>query len=377
MNASLDEKLQNVQWGEYRIGDLFEKLKTNNLKMKVSDLSPKKTADFTLPVLTAGIENQGLNNYAPRDNATILKNVISISANGANTGATFYQNKEFTVLQDAYAISFKGEYIPNDNQYLFLTSAITKSIYGSFAWTDKAGWEKVKKEFIQLPTKNGKIDFEFMNAYISELEEERISELSAYLTVSGLDSYELSSEEKDALEIYNDMVFDEYKFKDIFNNIKQGRRLKKDDQIIGNIPFVMSGRTNTGVVGYISNPIALFSKNSITIDIFGNSFYRNYDFGAGDDTGIYWNSEVQYPKETMLYFTTAMEKALFGKYSYGKKLRSSQSFNFKMQLPTKNNEIDFTYMELLISAVKKLVIKDVVLYADNKINATKKVISKN
>lgn len=340
--------------------------------MKVSDLSPKKTADFTLPVLTAGIENQGLNNYAPRDNATILKNVISISANGANTGATFYQNKEFTVLQDAYAISFKGEYIPNDNQYLFLTSAITKSIYGSFAWTDKAGWEKVKKEFIQLPTKNGKIDFEFMNAYISELEEERISELSAYLTVSGLDSYELSSEEKDALEIYNDMVFDEYKFKDIFNNIKQGRRLKKDDQIIGNIPFVMSGRTNTGVVGYISNPIALFSKNSITIDIFGNSFYRNYDFGAGDDTGIYWNSEVQYPKETMLYFTTAMEKALFGKYSYGKKLRSSQSFNFKMQLPTKNNEIDFTYMELLISAVKKLVIKDVVLYADNKINATKK-----
>jgi hypothetical protein len=345
--------------------------------MKVSDLSPKKTADFTLPVLTAGIENQGLNNYAPRDNATILKNVISISANGANTGATFYQNKEFTVLQDAYAISFKGEYIPNDNQYLFLTSAITKSIYGSFAWTDKAGWEKVKKEFIQLPTKNGKIDFEFMNAYISELEEERISELSAYLTVSGLDSYELSSEEKDALEIYNDMVFDEYKFKDIFNNIKQGRRLKKDDQIIGNIPFVMSGRTNTGVVGYISNPIALFSKNSITIDIFGNSFYRNYDFGAGDDTGIYWNSEVQYPKETMLYFTTAMEKALFGKYSYGKKLRSSQSFNFKMQLPTKNNEIDFTYMELLISAVKKLVIKDVVLYADNKINATKKLISKN
>ena len=353
--------------------------------MKVSDLSPKKTADFTLPVLTAGIENQGLNNYAPRDNATILKNVISISANGANTGATFYQNKEFTVLQDAYAISFKGEYIPNDNQYLFLTSAITKSIYGSFAWTDKAGWEKVKKEFIQLPTKNGKIDFEFMDAYISELEEERISELeeeriselSAYLTVSGLDNYELSSEEKDALEIYNDMVFDEYKFKDIFNNIKQGRRLKKDDQIIGNIPFVMSGRTNTGVVGYISNPIALFSKNSITIDIFGNSFYRNYDFGAGDDTGIYWNSEVQYPKETMLYFTTAMEKVLFGKYSYGKKLRSSQSFNFKMQLPTKNNEIDFTYMELLISAVKKLVIKDVVLYADNKINATKKVISKN
>ncbi len=73
IDSSLNKKLKDVQWGEYRIGDLFEKLKTNNLKMKVGDLSPKKIAEFTLPVLTAGIENQGLNNYAPRDNATILK----------------------------------------------------------------------------------------------------------------------------------------------------------------------------------------------------------------------------------------------------------------------------------------------------------------
>ncbi|UOG66101.1 restriction endonuclease subunit S [Candidatus Nanosynbacter sp. HMT-352] len=345
--------------------------------MKVGDLSPKKIAEFTLPVLTAGIENQGLNNYAPRDNATILKNVISISANGANTGATFYQNKEFTVLQDAYAISFKEEYIPNDNQYLFLTGAIAKSIYGNFAWTDKAGWEKVKKEFIQLPTKDGKIDFEFMDDCIRELEEERIRELSAYLTVSGLDNYELSSEEKESLDAYGSIMFGECKFKDIFDKIKQGRRLKKDDQIAGNIPFVMSGRTNTGVVGYISNPIALFPKNSITIDIFGNSFYRSYDFGAGDDTGVYWNDKTQYSKEAMLYLTTAMEKTLLGKYSYGKKLRSSQSFNFKMQLPTKDGKIDFSYMELLISAVQKLVIKDVVLYADEKIQSTKKIVKEN
>ena len=335
--------------------------------------------------MTAGIENQGLNNYAPRDNATILKNVISISANGANTGATFYQNKEFTVLQDAYAISFKEEYIPNDNQYLFLTGAIAKSIYGNFAWTDKAGWEKVKKEFIQLPTKDGKIDFEFMDdcireleeERIRELEEERIRELSAYLTVSGLDNYELSSEEKESLDAYGSIMFGECKFKDIFDKIKQGRRLKKDDQIAGNIPFVMSGRTNTGVVGYISNPIALFPKNSITIDIFGNSFYRSYDFGAGDDTGVYWNDKTQYSKEAMLYLTTAMEKTLLGKYSYGKKLRSSQSFNFKMQLPTKDGKIDFSYMELLISAVQKLVIKDVVLYADEKIQSTKKIVKEN
>ena len=86
----------------------------------------------------------------------------------------------------------------------------------------------------------------------------------------------------------------------------QGRRLKKDDQLPGNIPFVMAGTTNTGVVNYISNPVSKFPKNSITIDIFGNVFYRDYDFGAGDDTGVYWNDKVAYSKETMLFLTISI-----------------------------------------------------------------------
>ena len=173
------------------------------------------------------------------------------------------------------------------------------------------------------------------------------------------------------------IILSQYLFKDIFNNIKQGRRLKKDDQLKGTIPFVMSGITNTGVVGYISNPIAVFPKNAITIDIFGNSFYRNYEFGAGDDTGVYWNTKVDYTKEAMLFFTASMGKALLGKFSYGKKLRSSQSHNFKMYVIDKDGKPDYKCMKTFISAIQKLVIKDVVLYADSKIEATKSIVSKN
>lgn len=101
--------MQEVKWGEFKIGDLFEKLKVNNLKYKTSDLPSTPTKDYNLPALTAGIQNQGLNNYVPQHGATILNRVISISANGANTGATFYQSKKFTVLQDAYAINWKDK----------------------------------------------------------------------------------------------------------------------------------------------------------------------------------------------------------------------------------------------------------------------------
>ena len=139
---------------------------------------------------------------------------------------------------------------------------------------------------------------------------------------------------------------------------------------------MMSGTTNNGVANYVSNPVASFPKNSITIDIFGNTFYRNYDFGAGDDTGVYWSSQDRYSLKMMLFLTTSMKQAVANKFSYGHKLRSSQSLDLKMWLPVKNGQPDYEYMESYISAVQKLIISDVVRYADDKIAVTKQFISK-
>ena len=214
---------------------MFEKISVNSLKYKTSELPNIPTNECVLPALTAGIQNQGLNNYVPRDNATILKNVISISANGANTGATFYQSKEFTVLQDAYAIKwiYTDEKL-SDNSYIFLTSSIHKTIYGNYEWTNKAGWERIKNDKIKLPTKNGKIDFDFMESFIAELEAERVAELeaervaelSAYLKVSGYDNYELSDEELDALQKFEMLEWSSFNLKDLFGQSTRGKRLK-------------------------------------------------------------------------------------------------------------------------------------------------------
>lgn len=144
----------------------------------------------------------------------------------------------------------------------------------------------------------------------------------------------------------------EFSFQSIFNKIVQGRRLKKDDQIPGDIPFVMAGTTNTGVVNYISNPVAFFPKNSITIDIFGNTFFRDYEFGAGDDTGVYWSDENNYPKKVMLFFSISMGRSLEGKFDYGNKLRSSESLDLKMLLPVKHGKIDFHFMERFIAELE-------------------------
>lgn len=328
-----------------------------------------------LPATTAILSNNQIGRYISRENATILEKVFSATANGF--GKVFYQPYEFTVLQDSYAFRFKDKNIDISKIHSFIVSALNK-VYSKYDWGNKSGWAKVKEEKISLPTKNGEIDFDFMENFISQLEAFHLSQLEAYLLVTDLKNYTLTFAEQQALADFENgkVQWATYKFGEIFDNIKQGRRLKKDDQIAGDIPFVMAGVTNTGVVNYISNPVANFPKNSITIDIFGNAFYRNYDFGAGDDTGVYWNDETELSKEVMLFLTKASEKALDGKFSYGKKLRSSQSLKIQMMLPTQNNAPNYDYMALLISAIQKLVIKDVVLYADKKIEATKQAIGK-
>ncbi len=147
----------------------------------------------------------------------------------------------------------------------------------------------------------------------------------------------------------------EYRLDELFDNIVQGRRLKKQDQISGRLPFVMAGVTNTGIVDHIKNEVRVFPKNSLTVDIFGNVFYRSYEYGMGDDVGAYWNADNNIPKFAMLYIATTIQKYLSGKFDFGHKLRSSQSLNFKIQLPTITEngkpKIAFDFIEKFIAAL--------------------------
>ena len=324
-------------------------------------------------VITAGLSNNGILGKTNIKAKIFNANTITIDM----FGNAFYRQFRYKMVTHARVFSLKPNFEITERQGMFLSSALF-FLRHHFGYENMCSWAKIQDIKITLPTHNGAIDYAFMETFIAELEAQRLAELEAYLAVTGLQDYTLTQEEEEALSDFDKgkIEWREYRFADIFNNIQQGRRLKKDDQIEGNIPFVMAGITNTGVVNYISNPVATFPKNAITIDIFGNAFYRNYDFGAGDDTGVYWNTERELSREMMLFLTKTSEKALQGKFSYGKKLRSSQSLNFRMKLPTKNGTPDYDFINTYISAIHKLVIKEVVFYADRKIEATKKVIKK-
>lgn len=330
-----------------------------------------------MPALTAGIQNQGLNNYVPKNNATILKNVISISANGKNTGATFYQNKEFTILQDAYAIRWKNKNdILNDCHYLFLAGTISKAIYGNYEWTNKAGWERIKTDKIFLPiTSAKKIDFDFIEEFIAELKERSVAELEAWLRAAGFENYNLTEEEQTAIKEIDKQEYKMFNVEDLFGKSTRGKRLKSADRVAGSLPFVTAGETDEGISAFIGNRVTIFPANTTTIDMFGSAKYRNYEYGADDHIAVVHTQKLQ--EDAAIFVTSAIHKSSHnGQFDYGKNFYAKDADELNILLPTKGVVPDYSKMATIISAVKKLVIKDVAEYANKKIRVAQQVIAK-
>lgn len=315
-----------------------------------------------------------LNTY-PND-----KNTISVSQVGA-VHAQIRKNKWYS-SQNVFVLTPK---LYKKLINLLLVTAIDKTLIKYGGYSSYPTLETLKEHIIQLPTKNGKIDFEFMDAYISELEEERISELAAYLKVSGLDNYELSSDEKQALE---NMRLIQWEEKDITGtsgvfNVKNTQSILSSKVIpnSGKIPYLCASAENNSVSSYIAYKEALKDKGNC-IFIGGKTFvvsYQENDFFSNDshNLALYLKDKDKADKINQLFLATCIRKGLRHKYSWGDSISKQKIQKDKFMLPIKNNEIDFSYMNTLISAVQKLVIKDVVLWADKKIYATKKVINQN
>ncbi len=370
VDTPLDEKLKNVEWGEFRVGDLFKKLQLKCLKSnfnKKTDISKIKTLEFDLPLVNAKDGDNGIMYYGRTKDFENAEMSIDIVNDGAiSTGNVYPQPNKTGVLYNAYLI--KPNFLVNEKLLHFFTSSIYKSIKHKFGYENKAGWDKVKNEKIQLPIKNGEIDFEFMEDFIAQIEMKRIEKLNKYLEENGLKDYTLNDEEKKALEVLEkgEVEWEEFNLENLFDKASRGKRLKSLDRIKGNLPFVTAGEANEGISAFIGNKVEIFSKNTITIDMFGSAKYRNYNYGADDHISIVHTEKI--PKFATLFITSAIHKASYtGKFNYGRNFYPKDADALNINLPTKNNQPDYQLMETFISAIEKLIIKDVVLHVEKKL----------
>ena len=253
----------------------------------------------------------------------------------------------------------------------------------TLSWGTGSTVSSIEDIKVSMPTNNGEIDFDFMENFVAELESRRVAELESrrvaelesYLLATGLKDNNLTEEERNALDNYKTLKWSTYNLEELFGKSTRGKRLKGDDRIAGTLPFVTAGEACEGISAFIGNEVEIFESNTTTIDMFGSAKYRNYRYGADDHVAVVHTEKIAY--KAAIFTTSAIHKAAHtGKFDYGHNFYAKDADALDIMLPERDGLPDYKYMETLVSAIQKLVIKDVVLYADSKIAETKNIIQK-
>ncbi|ASX26934.1 restriction endonuclease subunit S [Candidatus Williamhamiltonella defendens] len=351
----------------FNVEKLFGK-STRGKRLKSDDRIPGN-----LPFVTAGESNEGVSAFIGNNVTVFSENTTTIDM----FGSAKYRNYKYGA--DDHVAVVHTEKLSR-HAAIFITSAIHKSSYtGMFDYGRNFYAKDADQLNIFLPSKNQQPDYEFMENYIAELEAERIAELEAYLTAAGLKDYNLTIEEQQALDNYNDLIFNEFNVVDIFDVKNTGNILSRDiKQNSGSTPYLCASSENNGVSSYISYD-KRYLENGGCIFIGGKTFvvsYQENDFYSNDSHNLILSLKDKNgkTKSTQLYLATCVHKSLNHKYSWGDSISNKKIQKDTISLPSKSNHPEFSSMEILISAIQKLVIKDVAQYADQKIATHKKVV---
>lgn len=284
-------------------------------------------------------------------------------------GNAFFRSFKYKMVTHARVFSLKPKLKITKYQGIFLSTSFN-FLDKKFGYENMCSWIKIKDEVIQLPTKNKEIDFEFMEKFIAELEAKHIAELEAYLAITGLENYELTEKEKFALNKLNAIEWGEYKIGDLFF-IKSSKKIFHanyikiyEKKIENSYPYVVRKTQDNGIRGYIKESEKyLNDANTLSFaqDTF-SVFYQKIPFFTGNKVKILYPKTKKF-NEKIADFIISVFNVRLSQMTWGTGSTTKTISEIDFKLPTKNKEIDFEFIENFISAIEKLVIKDVVKYA--------------
>lgn len=366
--------MAKAEWGEFKIGDLFE-IESYTKRFDANKVNIKKNGNY--PYVVRMSSNNGQKGYI--EEAEKYLNAGNTISFGQDTATMFYQERPYFTGDKIKILKAKENKFGKNNAQFFLT-AMSKA-FRTFSWGSSSySVDIIKQQTIFLPiTSSNKIDFDFIEEFIAELEERSVTELEAWLRVAGLDNCKLTEEEQQALDNMNrgNVILKEVKIGNLFK-IKKGKRLTKANMKPGKIRFIGATSTNNGETAKIANNSHLHSAGALTVTYngsVGEAFFQDSKFWASDDVNVLY-AKHSISKDESLYFLAPLKKK--GKsYAYNYKWTKDKMKEDYIILPiTPQGEVNYTFMATIISAVKKLVIKDVAHYAQKEIKAAQHVIAK-
>ncbi|MBZ4030193.1 restriction endonuclease subunit S [Ligilactobacillus salivarius] len=385
-----------VKFQKFRIGDLF------TAESGDTDLKKVDIENNGVPVITSGVQNYGILGLTTKKAKVIPQNTITVDM----FGNVYFRDFEYKMVTHARVFSL----IPKQNITrsigLYFQTCLSKH-KSKFSYDNMCVFTKLENETIELPIADaGKLDVEFIENYIRQLEADCLQQLEAYLIATGLDDYVLNDKDKKTLSLSQvdisdevrhsknvvedeQLKFKEFQIDDLFVKKKLGHKrpfTKAKDTSDHktkefNLPLINAKMGDNGIMFYGRSQDFDHIEKSIAI-IQNGAIATGKVYVQPQHTGVLWdgyliqsNFEVDKECRRLFYIATCIEKTIRPIFNRDNKATWNRIKGYKIKLPvTDDNTLDFEYMENYIRAVEKLTIKDVVEYKDKMIALTKKNI---
>lgn len=392
------------------------------------DIQKKDLNETGHMVVSAGLSNCGVIGKTNKKAKIMPANSITVDM----FGNAFYRDEEYKITTHARVFVLLPKFTMTKEIGLYI-SACMKYFQKKFSYSNMCSWKKICDLTLILPVQvneagkpiidsnkqfdsNGYFpDWNYMQDYIEKLEQEHIleleSELDAYLKATGLNDYELTEEDKHILasKLKNEDGKEtakeseplpeggwwkegrEFIFGDLFTSQTGDTDIQKKD-INGNGCYVVSaGLSNHGIIGKTDRKAKVIKKNTITVDMFGNSFYRDTEYKMVTHARVFALSpKFEMTEGSGLYVTSCM-LYLTKKFAYSNMCSWNKIQGLPICLPIQTDDSgkpvidagktyspdgyipDWEYMEKYIKATEKEIIKEVVLYKDKVIAKAKEI----
>ncbi|AWN18643.1 hypothetical protein DK181_04000 [Streptococcus sobrinus] len=343
--------------------------------------------------ITGATTRNGINFYSYSD--VSYNNELTIAKDGEYAGTVFLQTEPFIVGGHCMGIFSKKEM---SNEVKLYCAALINKIRPMWSGNDRPSVQKSRLEMleIELPFRNNKLAFSYMESYIKTLEAERIETLEAerietleaYLTVTGLKDYHLTEKDQKILDTFAELTdtksrveeWGTYTINEIFT-VYTGRDVIIGKTKRGEYPLISHQHQNNGIsqrISKLENRKLFNYKKTIALADRGVFLATTQaeDFYIGTRVKALVSDNKELTTEERLFITTSINKLqlLFVQYSAN---ATNKLPDLKIKLPVNLNQIDYIFMSNLIKAVEKLVIKDLVKWADKKIEATREVVARS
>lgn len=324
--------LEDKEWKEFSISELFSVSGTTTTHPSKL-IKGGKTPRITCSSMNNGLDNLYLNQ------ATETGGVLTVDS--ATIGHITYQEKDFIATDHVEKIFINNEKI-NKNLGLGLITYIKNATLNKFNYGYKFSQERIRKQKVIMPiNENGEPDYKYIENYTKSKIDKKLEDYKIYAkkVISEINYKELESLEN--------KEWKEFFITDIFSAIQRGKRLTKENQKEGIIPYISSTSLNNGIDNFINNTsnVRIFS-DCLTIANSGSvgaSFYHPYKF-VGSDHITHLKKENM--SKYVYMFISTLTNRFSEKYNFNREINDARISREKIMLPiNKEEKPDYEYME--------------------------------